>query len=67
MTLHQRVLLLGFPMELWILKALEELGSPLGKLVYVDESLLVVEDKCMASVLVKLDLSKGLLSWISIS
>ena len=56
----------GISIELWKTQVLNLVGEKLGKFVYVDERSLKGNNKKMASLLVELDISKGLISEIEI-
>lgn len=47
-TQHLWALLLGIPVELWNLHALETLGNELGRMIHVDELSLEAVDKRVA-------------------
>jgi hypothetical protein len=63
---HLWVLLPGLPLQLWNSRALAEIGNVLGRFIRVDEESLRSTDKCMARVLVEVDMHVGLLESLEI-
>jgi hypothetical protein len=55
------VLILGFPLELWLEEVLKTIGNSLGKFIAVEENFQQQDDKWVVKVLVELDISKGYL------
>lgn len=58
---HLWALLRGFPLPLWSMRDLEEVGKMLRKVVYIDEVSLENMDKRLAHVLVEVNVSKSLI------
>jgi hypothetical protein len=63
---HLWVLLTGLPLQLWNSRALVEIGNVLGHFIRVDEDVLRSTDKCMARILVEVDMHVGLLESLEI-
>jgi hypothetical protein len=63
---HLWVLLPGLPLYLWNSKALEAIGTSLGKVLVVDLKVLEAPIKRVARVLVELDIHEGLQESIDI-
>lgn len=61
LTQHLWDLILGFMLELWSVRELEEVKNNLGKVVHIDEARLENVDKRIARVLVEIGVSKGLI------
>jgi hypothetical protein len=63
---HLWILLPGLPLHFWNYRALQAIGNELGRFIKVDEKVLNSSDRCMAKILVEVDIHGGLLETIEI-